>query len=50
MIQGNWTALIMFVAVSPIALIGGLILKLSDPIKMIAIGFALSLTDGLYRW
>jgi hypothetical protein len=49
MIRGNILGLIMFVAVSPIALIGGFLLKLPDPITMSCVGGALVAIDLLVR-
>lgn len=46
---GNGMGLIMFVAVSPLALIGGLILKLGDPLTMSCVGFALLVIDLIVR-
>ena len=50
MIRGNWLAFIMFVAVTPIAIIGGFVLKLGDPLTMIGVGTGLTLIDLGYRW
>lgn len=49
MFQGNVLGLIMFVAVSPIALIGGFFLKLPDPIVMSCVGIALIIFDLVIR-
>ncbi|WP_201324337.1 hypothetical protein [Pseudanabaena sp. lw0831] len=49
LIRGNILGLIMFVAVSPIALIGSFLLKLADPITMSCVGVALVAIDLLVR-
>jgi hypothetical protein len=49
LIRGNILGLIMFVAVSPIALVGGFILKLADPITMSCVGGSLIAIDLLVR-
>ncbi|WP_339375568.1 hypothetical protein [Pseudanabaena sp. UWO311] len=50
LIRGNILGLLMFVAVSPIALIGGFLLKLADPITMCCVGVALVAIDLLVRF
>jgi hypothetical protein len=50
MIRGNLLGLGMIVAVSPIALIGGFVLKLGDPITMSCVGLGLTGLDFGYRF
>ncbi|MFM7599749.1 MAG: hypothetical protein ACKO7R_00885 [Pseudanabaena sp.] len=49
MVRGNMLGLVMMVAVSPIALIGGFLLKLKDPITMSAVGCGLVIVDLIFR-
>jgi hypothetical protein len=49
LIRGNLLGLLMFVAVSPIALIGSYLLKLADPITMSCVGIGLVAIDLLLR-
>ena len=49
MINGNTLGLMMFVAVSPVAIIGGFLLKLPDPITMSGVGITLTLIDLIMR-
>lgn len=50
LIRGNLLGLIMVVAVSPIALIGGFILKLGDPITIACVGIGLIVIDLIVRF
>ena len=49
-LRGNALGFAMIVASALVAGVGGLILKLSDPLVMIGVGVALILMDVLIRW
>lgn len=49
LIQGNRLGLLMFVVAALVAGAGSLLLKLPDPLTMIAVGLTLILMDGIVR-